>query len=392
MSWDDLGNFAIGVIQTPPSPPTSGTSIVLVAGQGSRFPIIVNGFNAVIWPNPNTLPLSTNAEIVRVTAISTDTFTITRQQEGTSARQILQGDYIILGMTKKTITDIENNFPTLPLSIANGGTNSASASAARTALGLAIGTNVESWSAYLDTYATINPATGWIPISATLTYSSVDGHTFVVSTSSDMSGSIGIGDRVSFTNNSTTFYGIVTAITSSTITLYGGTNYSVANSAITNPFFSHLKSPYGFINDPAIWSEELAINSNQSQTNPVATTVYNLGSQSIAIPIGKWRVIIEGTIQAFSNGAVTLIDMQVSLSNSNSSVSDPKLAADIQYQGASGNLYAETLVHRENNISLTSKTTYYLLGISPNGIANGGIRTVGSATDNFIIRAVCNYL
>lgn len=104
MAFDKHNNFAYSVIATAPSPATSGLSLVVSAGDGTKFP--TTPFNATIWP-VNTQPTKANAEIVRVTAISTDTFTIVRTQESTTARTVIVGDQIAAGITVKTITDIE---------------------------------------------------------------------------------------------------------------------------------------------------------------------------------------------------------------------------------------------------------------------------------------------
>jgi len=85
---DALKNFAISLVATAPSPATSGTSLVVTAGQGSYFP--ATPFDATIWPS-GVQPTNTNAEIVRVTNVSTDTFTITRAQYGTTAQSIAVG-------------------------------------------------------------------------------------------------------------------------------------------------------------------------------------------------------------------------------------------------------------------------------------------------------------
>lgn len=77
---------------------------MVTAGHGTRFPAVP--FNATVWAS-GALPDPTNAEIVRVTAISTDTLTITRAQEGTSARSIVAGDLIAATITTKTLEDAE---------------------------------------------------------------------------------------------------------------------------------------------------------------------------------------------------------------------------------------------------------------------------------------------
>ena len=95
-------NFTITTVATAPSPATSGTSLVVAAGTGSLFAL---NEPAIIFP-VNDQPLVANAEIVMVTNVATDTLTITRTQESTSARTIVEGDIIIQGITAKDWNDI----------------------------------------------------------------------------------------------------------------------------------------------------------------------------------------------------------------------------------------------------------------------------------------------
>lgn len=105
MAYDLHKNFAYSTVLTAPSPASSGTSLVVQSGDGTKFP--TPPFNATVWPTA-TAPSVANAEIVRVTGISTDTLTITRAQESSSARTVIVGDQIAATMTAKTFTDIEN--------------------------------------------------------------------------------------------------------------------------------------------------------------------------------------------------------------------------------------------------------------------------------------------
>ena len=101
---DDHKNFAYSTVGTAPSPATSGTSMVLATGGGALLPVAP--FNLVVWP-ASTQPLASNAEIVRVTAIATNTLTIVRTQEGTTARSIVAGDQVAAAVTERTLTDME---------------------------------------------------------------------------------------------------------------------------------------------------------------------------------------------------------------------------------------------------------------------------------------------
>lgn len=106
-TYDGHKNFASSTVATAPSPATTGASLVVAAGEGARFP--TPPFNATVWP-AGASATAANAEIVRVTGISTDTLTIARAQEGTTARSITTGDQIAATITSKTITDAEMAF------------------------------------------------------------------------------------------------------------------------------------------------------------------------------------------------------------------------------------------------------------------------------------------
>lgn len=96
---DQVTNFSYGTCLTPPSPPSSGLTLVLNTGQGVNFPASVP-FDVLIWPTgtqplqPPVVLAANAAEIARGT-ISGDTITFTaRGLYGTTARTIVTGDQV----------------------------------------------------------------------------------------------------------------------------------------------------------------------------------------------------------------------------------------------------------------------------------------------------------
>src|SRR5262245_61037303 len=104
MAFDAHSNFGYSTIAVAPAPANSGTQLQVAPGQGALFPAAP--FNCTVWP-PAVLPLASNAEIVRVTAVVGDVLTITRSQEGTSAKSIEVGWQIANTTSVKVFTDIE---------------------------------------------------------------------------------------------------------------------------------------------------------------------------------------------------------------------------------------------------------------------------------------------
>lgn len=122
MLLDPVINF--GKVQVSIGYDASATSIVLSTGDGAKFPSTFS-YNVIWWnftdySDPADDP---NVEIVRVTARSTDTLTVTRAQEGTGAstKNTSSKTYkMLLGITKKMIDDLH---PRYALQVATGATN-----------------------------------------------------------------------------------------------------------------------------------------------------------------------------------------------------------------------------------------------------------------------------
>ena len=107
MALDPSANFAKSTLSTGYA--SGATTLVLTTGGGARFP--APSFNAVyydsgVYSDPSDDP---SVEIVRVTGVSTDTLTVTRAQEGTSAANHNTAGHtytLVAGPTAKLLTDI----------------------------------------------------------------------------------------------------------------------------------------------------------------------------------------------------------------------------------------------------------------------------------------------
>jgi hypothetical protein len=238
-------------------------------------------------------------------------------------------------------------------------------------------------------------ADGWNPGTATWTYTSADAPSFVMSVPDADAALIQVGDRIKLTQTTAKYF-IVTAKGSPSggntpVTIYGGTDYTLANAAITSPFWSHAKSPLGFPMDPEKWTVTLSNTSSVSQSSPVGGTWYNLGTLSLSIPIGVWRVYYELACEIDATlAAAGSRGFRATLSTANNSESDSGFTGTytFPFPVITAGLGRAT-IHREKILSLASKTTYFLnaqVGTATNSIAFKGdvIATV--------VKCVCAYL
>lgn len=230
---------------------------------------------------------------------------------------------------------------------------------------------------------------GWIAPGETWTYASADAPTFTFTIAGvDLTTKYQAGQRIKLTQTTVKYF-IITKVafsTDTTITVYGGTDYTLVNAAITLPFYSTSKAPFGFPLDPAKWTVTATDSTQRSQATPVQNTWYNLGSVSISIPIGVWYVSRKVVLQ-IGDATSTAYAFQVTLSTANNTASDSDFTSAYVVSVAVG---VEVTDYLQKSLNLASKTTYYL-----------NTRTISAALDQLynrnddapaIIACVCAYL
>lgn len=208
---------------------------------------------------------------------------------------------------------------------------------------------------------------------------------YIVDTSVDLSGLIQVGDRIMFTDTTVKRF-IVHAITTTRITLFGGTDYSiVGTAAVTSPSYSHVKNPYGFNSDPAKWMITVKETGNCGKASPAQNVWYgdtglSTTGPKISVPIGAWKpgwkALMEVTATLLAAG---FISTRTSLSTSASSESD---AANSSQTGASQPIASDVIrdTHLSPpNLTLTvaARTTYYLIILT----GQAGIGTIAFRGD-----------
>jgi hypothetical protein len=233
------------------------------------------------------------------------------------------------------------------------------------------------------------PNDGWIAITATGTSGTLDAPSFEISFNADMTALIGLGDRIKVTQ-STTKYFIVTKVGAysggaTIITCYGGTDYTLvatATTAITNPYFSPVKAPFGFPLSPDKWTVETTDTADRQQNASTINTWYNLGSVSTSVPIGVWNQYYKVMIQLMSAGVVSL---QITLSTANNSESNAAYTSQFTATAQ----YGALAVTSQKVLTLTSKTTHYINMRNTSGTFD--IRE-NNAGVNLVSRFICAYL
>lgn len=239
-------------------------------------------------------------------------------------------------------------------------------------------------------------ADGWTSNSVVLAYSSADAPTFVATTASSLVGTIPVGARLKLTQTTTKYF-IVTAIDATTITLYGGTDYTLINAGIADSSYSVSKAPVGFPLAPEKWTVETILTSVASKASPVASTWYgdtglSATGPSIVVPIGSWQVFWDTT--TVSNRATNgICAAAVSLSTNSAAVGDLTLTGYCAtFLSAGASCSAQFQMQRQSVITLAAKAQYFL-NIMTDQASQSTISLYTSTTfGRCLIRATSAYL
>jgi hypothetical protein len=236
---------------------------------------------------------------------------------------------------------------------------------------------------------------GWIDFSwfaTTLAYVSADAPTFVLSVNADVTGVVEPGMRIRLTQTTDKFF-IVTAVGAfaagvTPITVYGGTDYALANATISAGAFSPHKKPFGFNASPLKWTETLKDTTNRTVATPTAATWYNPGSLSLSAPIGLWLLSYR-TDLALIYGSSADIEVHATLSTANNSDSDYDFHVALR---GSALTRIQGPAAASKNVLLAAKTTYFLNAMQNVGASASSLSFNSAAYGPSIIRAVCAYL
>lgn len=228
---------------------------------------------------------------------------------------------------------------------------------------------------------------GWIEAGETWTYAAADAPTFTFTISGDLTGKYSAGMRIKLTQTTVKYF-VITAVSygapNTTVTIYGGTDYTLANAAISANYYSTAKAPQGFPLSPLKWTQEYNDGTVRSQATPVQNTWYNINTAKLDIPIGAWNVeYMVGADAADASQGGWLAS--TTLSTANNSASDADFTATVYVATTVTNV--DVAVYRRKHLALAAKATYYL-----------NTRTTVANLDSLvndvpiIIRAVCAYL
>lgn len=228
---------------------------------------------------------------------------------------------------------------------------------------------------------------GWTNVSDTWEYSSWSSttKTGVITTPSGATSLYGAGMRIRITQaTGGTKYGIIVKVTSTELTVYFGTDYTLNNETISAPSYSQQKAPLGFPLDPAKWTV------TTTDTSPRTTTSATYASMSVSstAPIGVWNTKLQVGLRTEQSTGTAYNKSFVMLSSDGSTPAATDLEGIVIFTApASAIMRVGQTMTLTGQIAVTAATTFTIYGKT----TTGTLYLLGSDVAA-VIKYVCAYL
>lgn len=175
-------------------------------------------------------------------------------------------------------------------------------------------------------------------------------------------------------------YGIVTAVTSSTLTLQVPEGCAIPTQGTVSAMsYSTFKKPFGFPAQRGRWQVETLYKTSQTQGTPTISTYYNIGAAKLTVPVGDFSLGFNVNVQ--NDSSASAAGTTTALSTSTSSLSDDNFKI-FSYTSSTdtGRHFPQTL---ERQVSVSSATPYYLI-MAPFSSTTTTMGFLGTAGPMFI--------
>lgn len=226
---------------------------------------------------------------------------------------------------------------------------------------------------------TVQKLTEWKTIRGVCTYQGADDPTYTMYVVGDANLYLSLGMRIRVTQTTNKYF-ILTKIGTydsgnnrTLLTMYGGTDYDLANATIINPSYSVVKAPFGFPLQEEKWTVLVTNTSLIQHANVTENVWYNSGV-FISVPIGNWDLGYRVSTLPYSENSRQL-QAHTTLSTTTNSQTDSGFTCQTGFCHATPTaIWVQDTLYTSKRVSLTSKTTYNLLSMMNNTSAGSSAR------------------
>lgn len=232
---------------------------------------------------------------------------------------------------------------------------------------------------------------GWIKTNETWTYSDWTAGTRIaeITVPTDATTKYQAGMRVKFTQPTDGIkYGIIHKVEATTLHVFlpDGTDFD--NEAITTPFFSLQKTPFGFDTNPTLWQVNTPLTNTRSTSNVSLTSFVD----TLVVGVGSWKVSLLAPVKyTVSSNSVSRRGL-ITLSTDASTITNDQLQILAGLDGLSSGQGVFQNSFCEDYVNHTAETTYTLMGQVNSGSGEMQLSIGAMGSLEGMIKAVSTYL